>query len=298
VTLSSISYEGRGVAGPPVLLVHGYPLDRSMWQGQLDGLGAQARMVAVDLPGFGNTPPTGNGQTPMTMEELAEVVVATATGLGFAQFVLAGHSMGGYIALAVARLFPDRLCGLVLSNTRAEADAADARRARVADADRVLNEGVHFLVERMLRNLLSPETLATRRDLAVGVETMMRRAHPAGIAAALRGMALRPDVRPMLPHIQVPTLVIAGTDDVITPPAMAQALAAAIPNADMAVIPHAGHLAPFERPDQVNTALRRFIRKATHGPTPVSRKPLRTAPDGPHAATQSRPRSRGPGVAR
>src|SRR4051794_40664939 len=125
---SAIAYEGRGTSGMPVLFVHGFPLDRTMWAGQLDGLATMARATALDLPGFGATPAASNGQLPTTMEEYADHVLSIANALGYAQFVLAGMSMGGYVALAFARRYPDRLAGLVLCDTRAEPDNAEARR--------------------------------------------------------------------------------------------------------------------------------------------------------------------------
>ncbi len=258
-----IAYEGRGAAGPPVLLVHGFPLDRGMWRGQLDGLSAIARVVAIDLPGFGDTPPANDGRAPFTMDAAADAVIAVADALGFARFVLGGLSMGGYVAFAILRRHAHRLLGLALCDTRAEADTPDTQRGRLADAERALAEGPGFLVEPSLERLLAAETFTLHPEIVKTVEVMMRRSTAAGVAGMLRGMAERPDARGLLRGIAVPTIVIAGAADVITPPDGAQKLAAAIPGAEFAVIPAAGHVAPLEAPDATNAALRRLIRRAS-----------------------------------
>jgi 3-oxoadipate enol-lactonase len=273
----ALSYEGCGTTGLPLLLVHAFPLDRTMFRGQLSGLAGLARVVAMDLPGFGATPPVGDGVAPVTMDDFAVEVIGLADALGFDRFVIGGVSMGGYVALAVRRRVPGRVAGLALIDTRAEADAPDARKGRVVDAERVMTHGVQHLVDRMLPTLLCPETHSHRKGTVLEVEAMMRRADPAGISAALRGMAVRPDARPDLVHIDAPTMVIVGAEDTITPPAAAHLMAAKVPRAEMAIIPHAGHLTPLERPEAVNAALRKLLRRATRAPQARTVMPARRA---------------------
>jgi pimeloyl-ACP methyl ester carboxylesterase len=256
-----IAYEGRGQSGPPLVLVHGFPLDRSMWRGQLDGLAGVARVVALDLPGFGATPPASDGTRAFTMEAMADHVVSVAESLGMDRFILAGLSMGGYVALALARRHKAHLLGLALIDSRAEPDNPDAKKSRIEDAERALAEGPGFLAARMLPRLVAPRTLAERPDLCNQLELMIRRCSPAGVAGAARGLADRRDARADLAKIDVPTLVVVGTDDVITPPALARDMAQRIPGAQLAVIPNAGHMAPFEQPEATNVALRRLVRK-------------------------------------
>jgi 3-oxoadipate enol-lactonase len=236
-----------------------------MWDGQLAGLSDLARVVSLDLSGFGETP-ARPGEAPFTMEEMADEVLALADALGFHQFVAGGLSMGGYVVLAMHRRAPDRISGMLLCDTRAEPDTPEARKERLILADKVLAGGTGILVEKQVRMLLSPDTLARRRDLAVATEVMIRRASPSGVAAALRGMAERPDARPQLPTIGVPTLVVAGAEDAIVPLATHQAMAAQIPDAELAIIPGAGHLSPFESPEPVNAAVRELIRRVTAHP--------------------------------
>jgi 3-oxoadipate enol-lactonase len=256
-----LAYEGRGHAGPPFLLVHGFPLDRSMWRGQIDGLAPYARVVALDLPGFGASAPAVDGARAFTMEAMAEHVIAVADALGFDRFILGGLSMGGYVAFALLRRYRARVLGLALLDTRAEGDSSEAKRGRLETAERATSEGTAFLVERTVANLLAPRTMSERPDLKNGAELMVRRASAAGVAAAQRGMADRRDVRAELAKIDVPTLVGVGADDVITPPEGARTMAQAIRGAQLAVIPNAGHLAPFEQPEATNVALRKLIRK-------------------------------------
>jgi pimeloyl-ACP methyl ester carboxylesterase len=241
--------------------VHGFPLDHRMWRGQIDGLAGAARVVAPDLPGFGETPPASDGLTPTTMDAYADTVLALADALGFARFVLAGLSMGGYAALSLARRRPERLAGLILVDTRAEADAEAKQQERIADADDVLAHGYTRQLAEVAKNALSPETQARRRDLVELVQTLVAQTPRAGYAAAQRGMAARRDARDDLARLTMPTLCLGGADDVITPPDGMRRLAAAIPGAEMEVVAQAGHLAPLEQPEVVNAAILRLLRR-------------------------------------
>lgn len=257
--IRTIRFAGCGTTGVPLLLVHGFPLDHRMWCGQLDGLGDIARVVALDLPGFGGTPPDSDDGTATRMDAFADHVLALADALGFSTFVVGGLSMGGYVALAVARRRPERLSGLLLFDTRAEPDSDEARPAREELAIRVLAQGVEGLVDEFSARLLAPRTLAERPHVVRAIGEMIRSASAVGVAAASRGMALRPDARPHLAAIRVPTLVVGGEEDRVTPPETIEKLAAAIPGAECLIVPGAGHLAPLEEPRLVNAGLRRFL---------------------------------------
>jgi 3-oxoadipate enol-lactonase len=255
----SLAYEGMGQDGPPLLLLHAFPVDRGLYARQLAALGEVARVVLVDLPGFGGSPARGDGRTPVSMAEMGDAVVGLATSLGFERFALGGVSMGGYVALAMLERHRARVSGLALISTRAAADTPEARKGRVADADRVLAEGSQFLIERMLPKLLAPGTLGGRPELVERVKAMMARATPAGIAGALRGMGERADTTPLLAAIDVPTVVVTGSEDAITGPDIARPFAAAIPGAELTIIQGAGHLSPVEMPDEVTTVLRGLV---------------------------------------
>jgi pimeloyl-ACP methyl ester carboxylesterase len=245
---------GRGTA---LLLLHGFPLNRSMWGGQAEALGGEFRVVAPDLRGQGETPLGGDA---LTMQEMAEDVAALLDELNLGRVVLGGLSMGGYVAFEFFRRFPERVHALVLADTRPQADTEDGRRAREENARRALKDGMGPIVDSMLPKLLAAGTLERRPDVVGRVREMMLAAKPEGAAAALRAMAVRRDQTDLLPSIDVPTLVVVGREDALTPPADAEALSAGIEGSRLAVIEGAGHLSNVERPEEFNRALVDFLR--------------------------------------
>lgn len=247
-------YRDQGT-GLPILFAHGFPLDGTLWQPQLDKLADEYRVIVPDLRGFGNSPSTHE----VTMEQYADDLCALLDELGVDQVVLAGLSMGGYIAFAFYRKHPDRVHGLVLVDTRPQADTDEGRANRATTAQQVKEHGAAPLADDMLEKLLSPATHENQPDLAQTIRAMMARQSVQGIVAALQGMAERPDSRPMLGDISVPTLVVVGADDTVTPIADAESMANAIPGSELVVISDAGHLSNLEQPEAFNQALREFI---------------------------------------
>jgi 3-oxoadipate enol-lactonase len=245
---------GQGV---PLVMVHGYPLDHTLWQSQLDGLSDIAQVIAPDLRGFGQSDaPEGI----YTMDAQADDLAALLDALKIERSVVCGLSMGGYIALAFWRKYAARVHGLILVDTRAEADAPAARQARLNTAERVRQKGTVFVVEDMLPRLLAEVTRQSRPDVVKFAREMMLRQSSVGVVGALLGMAERPDLMPLLPTINVPTLCVFGAEDVITPAETeGRLLAEAIPNARLVVIPNAGHLSNLEQPEAFNAAAREFI---------------------------------------
>ena len=251
-----LAYDEAG-AGELVVLLHGFPLSRRMWSEQLRGLSARYRVVAPDLRGHGETP-VADGVA--TMEAMADDVLELVDQLGVRdRFVLGGLSMGGYVALAFARRHPERLRGLILLDTRAAADTPEAAMTRVKTAQVVLAMGVTTVVDSMLPRLFGQPALVHHLDRVQAIKSIMERTRPEGVAAALKGMACRADSRPELARISVPTLVLVGDVDVITPPAESELMARSIPGARLAVIPGAGHMAPVEEPEIVNQVLLDFL---------------------------------------
>jgi 3-oxoadipate enol-lactonase len=252
---ATIEYEVSG-AGPVVLLLHAFPLGLFMWEPQKEALAATHRVVRFDARGFGGSP-AGDG--PLTMETIADDGAALLDHLGIDKAIVAGCSMGGYAALAFVRRHPRRLAGLVLQDTRAGADTPEAKASRATLAAKVLAEGASAAVEAFLPKLLGETAHRDRPDLAARLRERILATSPRGIANALHGLAARADSRQTLPTVAVPTLVVVGAEDVLTPPSEAEALAAAIPGARLEVIPGAGHLANLENPGAVNAALRAFL---------------------------------------
>ena len=251
----------RGRVGPRVLLVHGFPLDARMWGAQLDALGDMAQLAAIDLPGFGQSAAPSPLPEALTMDTLAHAVLETADTLGWPTFVLGGLSMGGYVVFATLRLARARIGGVLLANTRAGADPPGRLEFRRRDAADVLAQGLGDRPAAQAKNLLSPQTHIDLPDVVTLVKDMVAGSSPATYAAAQRGMALRPDSTDELIAIDVPTLCVTGADDAVMSPDDTRAMADRIPGAELLVVEHAGHLAPLERPEPVNEALRRLLNR-------------------------------------
>jgi pimeloyl-ACP methyl ester carboxylesterase len=227
-----------------------------MWDPQVEALSSTHRVVRFDARGFGGSDP---GRGPLTMERIADDGACLLEHLGVEKAVVGGCSMGGYAAFAFVRRHPQRLAGLVLQDTRAGADSAEAKANRTTLAAKVLAEGAPAAVEAFLPKLVGETTHRERPGLVASLHERILSASPRGIADALHGLAARADSRATLPTIDVPTLVLVGAEDMLTPPAEAATMAAAIPRARLDVIPRAGHLANLENPDAVNAALRAFL---------------------------------------
>ena len=249
--------------GPVVILLHGFPLNKAMWDDQLSGIGATYRVIAPDLRGFGESPvPEGV----YTMDAMADDVVELLETLEImGPVVVGGLSMGGYVALSLAARYPTRVKALILMDTRAGADTPEAAQGREATARAVLAaDSAATVAGSMLSRIFAKMTLEQHPERVEPMKAIMEQTAPQGVAGALRGMASRPDRRGDLPKIAVPTLVLVGEEDILTPPAEAKAMADAIPNARLEVIPKAAHMAPYENPAAVNAAILGFLKGLEH----------------------------------
>jgi pimeloyl-ACP methyl ester carboxylesterase len=252
-----LSYDDDG-PGPVVVLLHGFPLDRTMWSAQKSSIGSIYRVIAPDLRGHGESAaPSGV----YTMDAMAADVIELLDALQITgPVVLGGLSMGGYVALALMARHPQRFRALMLMDTRATADTPEAARNREELARKVeTTSRTSHVVEAMLPKLFSDETRARRGELIPPVRAAMERVPVSAVAGALRGMAQRPDRTAELAAITVPTLVLVGAHDAITPPDESRQMAQALPNAQLAIIPDAGHLAPLENPEAANEAILNFL---------------------------------------
>lgn len=243
-------------AGPVVILVHGFPLDGAMWSGVARALAPKFRVLKPDLPGRGNS----DVAAPAGIAGYADFLEALLAGLA-EPVGIAGFSFGGYITLELMKRRPDKVRGLALVDTRASADDPLARAKRDETIAAVRENGVRPVVETMPAKLLSPESVG-RPDLLERVQRMIARQKPETVEADLVAMRERPDSTSFLPEIAVPTLVVVGSEDVLTPPADSQAMAVAIPGARLVTVPGAGHLTPMERPRAVAEALGEFFSSA------------------------------------
>lgn len=254
---ATLNVEESG-AGRPLLLVHGFPLDHTMWREQIETLSARMRVIAPDLRGFGHSRgPIGDV---LTMDQLADDLAALLDAMEIREpIAFCGLSMGGYVGWRFAARYGDRLWRLIQCDTRAAADSPEAARGRRETADRVLREGAVVAADAMKGKLFHPDTVRHNADIVAAMESVMLATSPQTIAAALRGMAERPDSTERLPQIQTPTLVICGEKDGISPPAEMRQIAASLPHATFVEIPRAGHMAPLECPAAVNAAILEFL---------------------------------------
>jgi 3-oxoadipate enol-lactonase len=252
--------EDRGT-GTPIVLLHGFPLDRKMWDAQLNLLAREFRVIIPDLRGFGGSKlEAHDAQEGVGMDRYAADVLTAFDAVGLqGPVVLVGFSMGGYVAWQIALKHPARVRGLVLCDTRAAGDTPEAAAARLAMANAVLAAGNSTPALAMLPKLLAPETQEKRPEIVAAVKAMIERQSPQAIAAAQRGMARREDVRAKLKDIACPCLGIVGTADVISPPKEMQEIIAALPDARLAEIP-GGHMTPMENAEGVTEAIREFAR--------------------------------------
>ncbi len=261
LTHGDIAYVDRGT-GTPILLVHGFPLDHTMWNAQIEALANVTRVIAPDLRGFGESllgdvdPERG-----ISMEQYADELVELLDALGVSEpIILAGFSMGGYIAWQFVRKYPGRLKAFIQCDTRALADTDEARAGRLKMAENVAAWGSERVAEMMGPKLFSARAFEMKPQLMTELRSVVAKTPPAAIAAAQRGLAARPDMSAGLSKIQLATLVIVGEQDAISSAAEMSTIAAAIPHAQLVEIPHSGHMTTMENPTAVNEALLAFVK--------------------------------------
>jgi pimeloyl-ACP methyl ester carboxylesterase len=255
-------------SGLPLVLLHAFPLDHGMWLRQ-EPLGESLRLIVPDLRGFGGS----TGSVPRGIADLADDVAALLDGLHLERpAVICGVSMGGYVAQHVAARHPDRVAALVLVDTKLEADTPEARAARVDLAGKVGRLGQSILADAMIPRLLAvprsdadPAVVARHAENRALLQALVERQPVATIQTALAALGDRPDMTDAMRHVAVPTLLVVGAEDQITPPACLEAAEATIPGAKLLIVPAAGHLVPLEAPEVFNRAIVEFLAEALCG---------------------------------
>ena len=234
-------------SGEPIIFIHGYPLEHSIWLPLVPGLENHARLILPDLRGHGQSPaPKGV----YSMDLLAADILALMDDLGLPRAVLAGHSVGGYIALHFARNYPERLAGLALVASQCFADPPERKQIRLETAEKVERTGqVDFIVESML------PTLTPDKALQMELKPIIEKAKPNGMAGILRGMAQRSDTCDVLPKLNVPAVIIAGELDAHLSLEKAHQMAGMMKNPWLEMIPGAGHMPMMEAPERVSEIL-------------------------------------------
>jgi len=248
-----LAYEDSGGSGPAVVFIHGFPLTGGMWKAQLQAVRGKARAIAFDVRGFGASP-AGDGQ--YLFETFVDDLLGLLDQLKIEKAALCGLSMGGYVALRAAEKAPGRVSGLLLCDTRSDTDSNESKLKRHAAMALVKAKGVAALADAFLPSVLAPGSPgadeARRLTLTNG---------PIGICGSLLAMATRTDTTESLSKIAVPTSVLVGEKDALTPPELARALAARVPGASCEVIAGASHLSNLDRPEEFNRHLLAFVGK-------------------------------------
>jgi 3-oxoadipate enol-lactonase len=248
-----LHYVERG-QGNPVILIHGFPFDHTIWDRVAGFLEPHARLILPDLRGFGLSPaPEGV----YSMRLMAEDIAALMDRLDLRKAVLVGHSMGGYVSLAFAQVYPDRLAGLALVTSHSGADSSERRQGRLRLAERVRRKGVKAVVEANLERY-SPN--AQVRELT---GELILRSSAKSVIAALKGMAERPDYSDLLPQLKMPCVIVAGSEDVIVSAEKAREMVQMLSRGWLVEIPGGGHMPMFEAPDLVSAAIQDLTRRAS-----------------------------------
>lgn len=236
--------------GPPIVLLHGFPLNHTMWDAQAKYLSGKGyRVIRPDLRGHGQSPAVAE---PATMLHMVEDVLIILDNLKITKFRLGGFSMGGYVALELTYRHAGRVEALLLVDTRAEPDTDDAKKGRRQTIDQIRARGNVVLVETMLPKLLSEQTTKQRPELVEQVRKMIMDTPRDGALHALEGIMQRPDQRPNLGSISVPTLIVVGAEDKITPPEAAQVMQRGIKGSQLRIVTGAAHTVPMEQPEPLN----------------------------------------------
>jgi pimeloyl-ACP methyl ester carboxylesterase len=251
----NLAFDDTG-SGRPVILLHGYPFNRTLWGSQIAALKNNFRVITPDLRGFGES----EAAEPATMALMAQDVAALMDALDIPKAIIGGLSMGGYVLLSFYKQFTNRVEALVLADTRPQADTEEGKQNRVKQREQILRDGMGLTADTMLPKLLTPETVSTRPDIVNHVRNMIMNTKPAGAAAALMGMATREDQTELLQQIGVPTLIVVGREDPITPVQDSQLMHERVQGSRLIILEDAAHVSNLEQTESFNGVLKSFLR--------------------------------------
>jgi 3-oxoadipate enol-lactonase len=254
-----LKYEESG-RGFPLILLHGFPHNRSLWADQLFGLSDRCRIIAPDLRGFGESP----AREPWSMETYADDIDELMERLKLEKAIIGGLSMGGYVAFEFLRRHRHRVHSLVLADTRPGADSNETKVKRSGLQELARTKGATAVADAQIAGMVGAKTRETHPEIVERVHAMMAAQPVEGIVGALEAMMNRHDSTPMLPEIPVPVLIVVGEEDALTPVKESRAMHAAIPGSLLVVIPEAGHVSNVEHPVQFNSAMRNFLAQVGH----------------------------------
>ena len=252
-----IAYDQNGT-GIPLLLIHGYPLSRKIWKPQMDGLAKNASMIRLDLRGHGESYPfEGEYQMDLLADDCYKLLLNTQLS---PPIVVCGLSMGGYVAFALYRRYPQLFKAMILTSTRAGPDSPEGKASRETGIKNARQNGISSIVDGMTPKLVSPFTLTTKKELVSSIREIMLETSTNGVVGALQGMRDRADSTPLLAEIECPVLIIHGADDQIIPFIESEKMCEQISDARLVAIAQAGHLPNMEQPERYNQVVRDFIK--------------------------------------
>ena len=254
-----IEYETEGPrTGVPVVLIHGFPFSRAMWKPQVDVLKKDFHVITYDVRGHGASD-VGDGQ--YTLELFVDDLLGLLDHLKLSKVVCVGLSMGGYITLRAVERNPERFRALVLSDTRSEADGNEGKIKRSGQSKSVKSEGMKKFADPFLKAVFFEKTFETNPQAVDAIGTIIEKSSPLAVAGTLIALAARTDTTPSLYNINMPTLILVGQHDALTPPSASFAMKEKIPGAELHVIPKSGHMSNIENSEEFNLHLLAFLRK-------------------------------------
>lgn len=253
----SMAYSEEGdPQGPAIIFIHAFPFTRAMWREQVQALKGKFRVITYDLRGFGESE---LGEVPISVDLLADDLVALQEKLKIEKATWCGLSLGGYIALRAKEIHPQKVTRLVLADTRVEPDTDEGRIKRFQTVKLLFAKGVETFASGFVKNVVAPETLAEKPEILIELEGLVRKNSVRAISQALVGLAARTDTSMALKRDALPTLILVGANDQLTPVSSAEKMHRLAEGSKLVVLPKAGHLACIENPEGFNAALTRFL---------------------------------------
>ncbi|MDI1318168.1 alpha/beta fold hydrolase [Flavobacterium sp.] len=258
----SFSYNDVGEGNVPVLFLHGFPFDKSMWKGQLDSLKSSHRLIAIDIRGFGKST---DEKTPLSIDLFSDDLVSFMDKLDITKAIICGLSMGGFIALNAIKRFPDRFEALILCDTNCIADTTEVKENRYQKIEQINTDGVVAFNEKFIKNVFHPDSITNKIELVENLRAIVFANSKEIITAGLTALAERSETCSSLEFITVPTLIICGKEDEVTPLVQSQFMQEHIKGSSLKIIDNAGHVSNLEHPDEFNEYLVEFLNSLHSG---------------------------------
>lgn len=253
-----LSYNDVGEGNILVLFLHGFPFDKAMWKEQLDFLKSTNRLIAIDIRGFGEST---DEDSKLSMDLFADDLIALLDKLNIEKVVICGLSMGGFIALNAVKRFPERFEALILCDTQCIADTADVKKNRMKTIEQINSEGPEEFNEKFVKSVFHPNSLKNKKELVNYLRTVVYANSKEVLTRGLTALAERSETCSTLDKIHIPTLIICGRQDEVTPLSESEFMHKHISKSDLKVIENAGHVSNLEHPEEFNIYLKEFLEK-------------------------------------